>query len=261
MQRSCPSGSSGRRGFTMIEMLTVIAIIAILAGILFPVFATVRKNVHRSTCMANMHQIGVAVRVYKDEHNGVYPEALFGFDVPGVISAGVGPDGQQLPGVPGLYPQYVKEKQLLRCPISPYQIGDRTPLQGQVPNPQFYGKYATRIYPAWDSYDGQVEPNKVGNPYIVKYTRHWSNQIPGYADIARQLLYKNPPDDTVVTWCTYHRDYAAGSAEPQTGSLDLVLYLDGHAKPVPSNKMTPLLSNGLTGSAQQDHSYLVGRGD
>src|SRR3989442_2285748 len=124
MQRSCPSGSSGRRGFTMIEMLTVIAIIAILAGILFPVFATVRKNVHRSTCMANMHQMGVAVKLYKDEHNGVYPEALFGFYVPGVISAGVGPDGQPLPGGPGLYPQYLKEKQIFPCSISPYQIGD-----------------------------------------------------------------------------------------------------------------------------------------
>src|SRR2546421_566664 len=145
MQRSCPKSKSGRPGFTMIEMLTVIAIIAILAGILFSVFATVRKNVHKAHCTSNLHQIVVA----------------------------------------------------------------------------------RRIYPAWDSVDGQVEPNKIGNPYIVKYTRHWSGQRPGYADNPRQLLYKNPPEDTVVTWCTYHRDYLSGSAEPQTGSLDLVLFLDG----------------------------------
>lgn len=76
MQSRCSRRRSGRRGFTMIEMLTVIAIIAILAGILFPVFATVRRNVHKTTCMSNLHQIGVALKIFKDEHNGAYPDAL-----------------------------------------------------------------------------------------------------------------------------------------------------------------------------------------
>ena len=68
MKRSCPPpahppsvgtrvpGTLGRRGFTMVEMLTVIAIIAILAGILFPVFATVKKNVHKATCTSNLER-------------------------------------------------------------------------------------------------------------------------------------------------------------------------------------------------------------
>src|SRR5438067_9424269 len=79
MQRSCPSGSSGRRGFTMVEMLTVIAIIAILAGILFPVFATVKKNVYKATCTSNLHALAVGLKLYRDDHNTVYPEALYGF--------------------------------------------------------------------------------------------------------------------------------------------------------------------------------------
>src|SRR5713226_1129851 len=99
MQRSCPKSKSGRPGFTMIEMLTVIAIIAILAGILFPVFATVRKNVHKATCTSNLHQIGVALKLYRDEHNGVYPEALYGFTVPAA-------NNQPAQQVIGLYPQY-----------------------------------------------------------------------------------------------------------------------------------------------------------
>jgi type II secretory pathway pseudopilin PulG len=233
----------------MIEMLTVIAIIAILAGILFPVFATVKKNVYKSTCTSNLHQIGVAIKLYKDEHNGVYPDALYGFNTLG--GTGVAP--QQ---VLGLYPQYVKEPQIFRCPLSPYQINTTAaPLPGVLPDTRYPGKYPQRLYPAWDSYDGQVEPNKPGNPYVVKYERHVSNQPPGYADNPRQLLYKNPPEDTVVTWCTYHRDYIAGTAEPQTGSLDLVLFLDGHVKPVPSNQMAPMLVNG---GLQGGHSFLVG---
>jgi hypothetical protein len=59
----------------------------------------------------------------------------------------------------------------------------------------------------------------------------------------------------VVTWCTHHRDYVAGTNEPQTGSLDLVLFLDGHVKPVPSNQMAPMMVNG---GLQGGHSYLVG---
>ena len=78
MQRAGLSGNYGRRGFTMVELLTVIAIIAILAGILFPVFATVRKNVHKATCSSNMHSIAVGLKLYKDDH-GAYPEALYGF--------------------------------------------------------------------------------------------------------------------------------------------------------------------------------------
>lgn len=248
MQRACPKASAGRRGFTMIEMLTVIAIIAILAGILFPVFATVRRKANQTSCMSNLHQIGVALKLYKDEHNGAYPEALYGFTTP----AG---NNQPAQTVMGLYPQYLNNQQIFRCPMSPYQMNNAQPLQGVLPTTRFVNM-PDRVYPAWDSYDGQVEPNKVGNPYMVKYLRHWSGQQPGFADNPRQLLYKNPPDDTVVTWCTYHRDYVAGSAMPQTGSVDLVLYLDGHVKPVPSDRMAPITLNGVV---PLSHSYLVGQ--
>lgn len=148
---------------------------------------------------------------------------------------------------------------MFRCPLSPYQLNSAVLLPGVMPDSHPWVRYSQRLYAAWDSYDGQVEPNKIGNPYIVKYTRHWSNQQPGFADNPRQLLYKNPPDDTVVTWCTYHRDYAlaAGTAAPQTGSLDLVLYLDGHVKPIPSDRMYPVAQNGVVAP---NHSYLIGEG-
>src|ERR1051326_6186269 len=81
MKRAGVMRRSERPGFTMVELLTVIAIIAILAGILFPVFVTVRKNVHKATCTSNLHQIGVGLKLYKDDH-GAYPEALYGFRAP-----------------------------------------------------------------------------------------------------------------------------------------------------------------------------------
>src|SRR5438552_14411361 len=125
MQRSCPSGSSGRRGFTMVELLTVIAIIAILAGILFPVFATVRRNVHKATCATNLHSIWQGLKLYKDDH-GAYPEALFS-----VFSAPAG--GGASTEIPFLYPNYVKEPQIFHCPLSPFKTDNTNTVQASNP--------------------------------------------------------------------------------------------------------------------------------
>ena len=67
-----------RKGFTLIELLVVIAIIAILAAILFPVFGNVRKKVRETQCMTQMHDVYIALKVYKEDNNK-YPAALFGF--------------------------------------------------------------------------------------------------------------------------------------------------------------------------------------
>ena len=60
-------------GFTLIELLVVIAIIAILAAILFPVFARARENARKSTCQSNLKQIGMAVQMYAQDYDEIYP--------------------------------------------------------------------------------------------------------------------------------------------------------------------------------------------
>ncbi|MDX1931762.1 MAG: DUF1559 domain-containing protein [Capsulimonadales bacterium] len=59
--------------FTLIELLVVIAIIAILAAILFPVFAQAREKARAISCLSNTKQLGLAVVMYVQDYDEVYP--------------------------------------------------------------------------------------------------------------------------------------------------------------------------------------------
>ncbi len=63
--------------FTLIELLVVIAIIAILAAILFPVFATARRQARATTCLSNLKQNALAVLMYAEDADGVFPPAYY----------------------------------------------------------------------------------------------------------------------------------------------------------------------------------------
>ena len=65
----CRIGRRGNHGFTLIELLVVIAIIGILAGMLFPVFARAREKAHQTSCLANVHQIALAMLMYADDYD------------------------------------------------------------------------------------------------------------------------------------------------------------------------------------------------
>lgn len=63
------------RAFTLVEILVVIGIIALLMAILFPVLQGVQERGRQATCVSNLSQIYLAVRLYKDDERE-YPSSL-----------------------------------------------------------------------------------------------------------------------------------------------------------------------------------------
>jgi prepilin-type N-terminal cleavage/methylation domain-containing protein len=99
--------AGARRAFTLIELLVVIAILAILMAAVMPAIAAVNDRSRISECETHLQQVGVALRMYAEDH-GRYPAAL-----------------------QALYDErYLDQKELLRCSRAEREYFYRVPGPG-----------------------------------------------------------------------------------------------------------------------------------
>ena len=140
----------GQAAFTLIELLVVIAIIAILAALLLPVFNGVKSRALAISCLSNSRQLGLAWRLYTDEHDGrlvnnwvfngwpTYggPETGLPIENPnwvyGMMDWSAAPDNTNLQLIAnGLLFPYTHEYKIYKCPadrfLSPIQVASGFP--------------------------------------------------------------------------------------------------------------------------------------
>ena len=62
-----------RRAFTLVELLVTIAIIGILAALLLPALSAAKAKARQTTCLNNLHQLNLGIRMYSDDSSDATP--------------------------------------------------------------------------------------------------------------------------------------------------------------------------------------------
>lgn len=190
-------GAAGRTAhkmaFTLIELVVVISVIGILAALLLPALGRAKEQAKLSTCISNLKQVNLAVRLYADDYADGFPT----LSVPNPYPNGVG----------AYYKQLVKVYLGLHGPASPDEKVFVCPMD-------------------------RVLQNLVGHAF-TSYTFNGYEVAPGAIDriTGKKMSSIKNPDKAVLVgeWPAFF----GGSWHPTIGQVysnatDVLSFIDGH---------------------------------
>ena len=107
--------------YTLVEILVVLGVIGLLAALAFPAFNAVRRRSYGTVCVSNLKQLGLAVNLYTQDYDGMFPR---GGD-PTDLNTDIWQDAangiyqwqvDQLPPLTYVLIPYIKAPAIWRCP-------------------------------------------------------------------------------------------------------------------------------------------------
>jgi prepilin-type N-terminal cleavage/methylation domain-containing protein len=194
-------------GFTLLELLVVVAVISILAALLLPSLGRAKNKAKRATCMNNLQQISLGIRMYADDSNDAFPPATN--STPETFTAYTQLMKSYV-GLTGTNPQRAK---LFACPADTFYYLDDNYY------PLSLYKQSSHNYSSYGFNGGNFLR---GNPPVA----HW----PGIA--GRKLSSINEPVITILD-LEFPALVPYSWHEPQNAShfnnaQDMVGFVDGH---------------------------------
>jgi prepilin-type N-terminal cleavage/methylation domain-containing protein len=209
------SAANRVRAFTLFELLVVIAVIAILAAILLPVLSSAKARAQRTTCLNNLKQINLGIRLYADENGDILPDLG---DLTYITYR------EAVKGYAGLNGPSSPNDRIFACPADTFYCDELTGAfvaSGRHQSAQYdYTSY---------SFNGA---NLVTNyPNVI-----YNGVLPGIGG-QKISTVKNPARTTLVVEApamlpySWHRPQSPspGSVPLFNNAWDIVSYVDGHA--------------------------------
>lgn len=227
--------------------MVVLAIAAILSALSFGAYNSLNSSHKRVSCQANLQQIYQSMRLYMNDNSASPPPrydsascasaslpgglglwSLYTYSQPDSCSPhlsgsnGINTDPISLGSAP--YAVYIRRASVMHCP--------RDSAETDV---NLYSNSArTTFNPKYFSY--QVDDSGTPTYQTIRTTdagdAYWKRQLVHYS--GSTLVSRPPTDDTVITWCKWHRTGSSGR------NYDNVLFYDGTVQYLENSTSTSL---------------------
>jgi prepilin-type N-terminal cleavage/methylation domain-containing protein len=180
--------------FTLVELLVVIAVVGILAALLLPAMVKMRSGAKRAACIGNLRQVGLAIRLYAEDHSDLLPML---------------PEPNPYPnGIGCFYKEIVKRYAGLSGPASPDEKVFVCPADDQV------SKDPNHAYTSY-TFNGF---ERIG-PYYV--TREEGYRLSGAANPSRAVLAGEYTAFFGNSWHAHQRTN-------HNNAINVLTFADGH---------------------------------
>ena len=239
---------NNKSAFTLVELMVVLAIVALLSALIFGAISSIREGNKRGGCQSNLNQIYAAMRLYAQDNDGQFPYRN-SVNAPSAASGGI-----------GLWALYVYPPQVItgdpyRLPLAPSDANNPAVLSGYLKSPRAFhcpsdsasadlevetvdANGYRHLNAAYLSYQGE-DPDRAVTPRPSIYSTFRATgvkrQMGDYDNATPNPFTRRAPDQTVVTWCRFHRlvDPATQFVNSPEKTFDNVLFLDGSVQSVP----------------------------